>query len=273
MSAIDGGPLAPLERYLDATAVSPPPDLVGRISARLLFEPPSTAPGRFLAALRARDARGILRGLGQNAATAFTPGTRSMLLRAQAMAIVLVTLSTIGFGSVAGLAATKHVTEQVVNELAGRSTKGSTSSSPAPAAPATPLVGRAAVQQTVEGPAGHAAAEHGTLGASGQACGLSAHSQAGQLEGPVAEGCPGPPDTGRPPGDERRPQAAAADKGPGAPRADKREDNRQADPLTGNGADRKAKTPSSGGKARATGSGRALPRPADKQVESRRDRD
>jgi hypothetical protein len=136
---MSNGPLAALERYLDATAASPPPDLVEHISARLLLEPSSTAPRRYLAAIRALDLRAITRGLAQNATAAFRPGPRSMLLRAQAMAIVLVTLATVGFGSVAGLAATQQVAQHVVTELAAWS-KGSISSPAAPAAPVAPSI-------------------------------------------------------------------------------------------------------------------------------------
>jgi hypothetical protein len=226
MSGTDGSLWAPLERYLDATAVSPPPDLVGRIGARLLFEPPSTAPRRFLAALRALDARGILRGLAQNVSAAFRPGTRSMLLRAQAMAIVLVTLSTIGFGSVAGLAATQHAVDEVQAWMAREATTSPTAS----AAPAAPSVRGAVVQRTVEGPAGPAAAdEPGTVGAPARACGLPEHSRADRLAGSEAEGCPDGPVTSQPPSDEGRPEDPAADRDMAEPPVGKGVDSERAE--------------------------------------------
>lgn len=150
---MSSGPLAALERYLDATAASPPPDLVEHISARLLLEPSSTAPRRCVAAIRALDLRAIARGLAQNAAAAFRPGPRSMLLRAQAVAIVLVTLATVGFGSVAGLAATQQVAQHVVKELAAWS-MGSITSPAAPAAPMAPSIEQLELRRADDDPSG-----------------------------------------------------------------------------------------------------------------------
>lgn len=233
MSGTDSGRMAPLERYLDATAVSPRPDLVERIGARLRLEPPSTAPRRFMAALRALDVRMIGRGLAQNVSTAFRPGTRSMLLRAQAMAIVLVTLTTIGFGSITGLAATKHAVDEVHAWMA----KEATTSPAAPAAPAAlaapaaPSVRWVEVQPTVEGPADPAAAdEPGTLGAPGRACGLPEHAQTDRLGGSEAEGCPDVSITGRPPYDEGRSANPGADRGKADPPAGKGLDKERAEP-------------------------------------------
>jgi hypothetical protein len=79
---------ASLERFLQATAIAPRPDLADRVRWRLAQEPPSTAPRRFLVALGALDARGVMRALRQSIATAFGPGRRPAVLRMQAMAIV-----------------------------------------------------------------------------------------------------------------------------------------------------------------------------------------
>ncbi|MFO7532155.1 MAG: hypothetical protein R6W93_06805 [Candidatus Limnocylindrales bacterium] len=222
---MSSGPPASLERYLDATAVSPPPDLVGLIGARLLLESPSTAPRRFFAALRALDTRGILRGLAQNAGTAFRPGSRSMLLRAQAMAIVLVTLATVGFGSVASLAATHHVAQQVVDRLEGRPDRGSITSPAAPTAPVGPPAEQLEALRADQLPGDPGAeGKPGSVEVPGQACGLPAHAEADHLQASDAERCPDGPATARPARDEGRPGIDTGDKGKADPPASKASD-------------------------------------------------
>jgi hypothetical protein len=263
MSEMVGGRMAPLERYLDATAVSAPPDLAGRIGARLLLEPPSTSPRRFLAALRTFDLCMIGRGLAQNVSVGFRPGTRSMLLRAQAMAIVLVTLSTVGFGSIAGLAATKHAVDEVRAWVA----EAAMTSPAAPAAPTEQLEDR---RPGGSGPKG----QPGFAEAPGQACGLPAHAKADHLRGSEAERCPDGPNTGQPSRNKPSPENPAADRGKVEPPAGERVDSGRAKPPSpaksadaGQGSALAAKRP----EARASGDRKERSRP-NAQGESRRDR-
>jgi hypothetical protein len=279
---MSSGPLAALERYLDATAVSPPLDLVEHISARLLLEPSSTAPRRYLVAVRALDLRAIARGLAQNATAAFRPGPRSMLLRTQAMAIVLVTLATVGFGSVAGLAATQQVAQHVVKGLAAWS-QGSITSPAAPAAPKAPSIEQLEPQRANDSLGG---ADPGDLprsrGALGQGCGLPAPAEADQRQASGVDGCPGGLDSGRSPANEDRPRNAAGAKGKGEPPAGKgpakgtaeppakRGDGQgKTDPPARRGSDKgKAEPPASKGSDK----GKARPQATKSTPEPKRDR-
>lgn len=256
MSGMIGGPLAPLERYRDATDVPPPPELIDRIGARLLFEPRSTAPRRFLAALRARDPRGIARGLSQNVATAFRPGTRSMLLRAQATAILLVAAASIGLGSVAGLAATQHV----VRELDGWSP-------PVSRAPDSPIEAPATVVAPPRQPSSVGGApargdtppdaeQPGLAQAPGQACGRMPDAGSRPDLDPAAERCPEAPALGR---DEDR------ERGSGGRRASEdRADRATARESAKGGADQAAGKGSDKGRADRAAAGRSEDRPTPK---------
>jgi hypothetical protein len=144
------------------------------------------ATGRPEGTVKAQLHRGLVRGLRQNAGTAFRPGTRSMLLRAQAMAIVLVTSATVGFGSVADLAATQHVAQHVVDRLEGPSDGGSVTS---PAAPPMPVTAPTEQLETLQAYQRRgdpdAEGKPGSLEVPGQACGLPAHAEADHLQGSV----------------------------------------------------------------------------------------
>ncbi len=104
-----------MQTFLRSTEIQPPADIAQRIRDRVAQEPQSTAPRQFVAALRARSLPGIWRGFVQSASAAFDPGTRSMVLRVQALIIVLVVIGATSFGGAAALAAAVRV----VNEVRG----------------------------------------------------------------------------------------------------------------------------------------------------------
>ena len=102
-----------LDRFRWSTDIRPSDDLLSRMRTRVSAEPRSTAPRRFVAALRARYGRGIWRSFSQSARAAFGPGTRSMTLRIQALAVVIVVVGTTGAGSAAAIAGAARVVTEV----------------------------------------------------------------------------------------------------------------------------------------------------------------
>ena len=144
-----------LERYVQATALRPPADLVLRIGERIAREPISTAPRRFLAALRILDLRGLLRATAQSVSTAFGPGTRSVVLRMQAMAVVLVAVLGISIPTAAGLAGARFV----VAELSQKTTHEDAVIVPHPSPSPTPVPALPEVAPKVKASVGPRAGE------------------------------------------------------------------------------------------------------------------
>jgi hypothetical protein len=89
-----------LEGYARSTEITPAPDLSRRVHAAISREPARTPPRRFLVALfgfrlaAARDA------FAQTAGVAVGRGRFPALVRAQAMALVILTLGVVGVGAV-----------------------------------------------------------------------------------------------------------------------------------------------------------------------------
>jgi len=104
---------AALERYRQATQLHHRDDLVSRIHQRLADEPVSTAPRRFVAALRAFDVRGMWRGFRESVGVLVSPRTRSLLVRAQALAVTVAVVLGITLGSIVAVAAADRVIAEV----------------------------------------------------------------------------------------------------------------------------------------------------------------
>jgi hypothetical protein len=120
-----------MQTFLRSTEIGPPAGLAHRIRDRVAEEPRSTAPRRFVGALRARSLPGIWRGFVQSVSAAFDPGTRSMVLRVQALIVVLVVIGATSFGGAAALAAAVRVVKEVRGPVVTeprRSTDGTGSS-------------------------------------------------------------------------------------------------------------------------------------------------
>jgi hypothetical protein len=109
-----------MRAFNESTALQPSADLSSRIRVRIAQEAPSTAPGRLLSALRALDTHGIWRGVVQSARTVVDPGTRSVVLRLQALTLVILVVGTSALGSAAAVAATAHVVAEVRDHVVGR---------------------------------------------------------------------------------------------------------------------------------------------------------
>jgi hypothetical protein len=102
-----------MRTFVRSTEIRPAADLTTRIRDLVAQEPRSTAPRRFMAALWAHSLPGIWRGFLQSAHVALEPGTRSMVLRAQALIIVVAMIGVTGFGGAAALAAAARVVNEI----------------------------------------------------------------------------------------------------------------------------------------------------------------
>jgi hypothetical protein len=102
-----------LRAFLASTEIRPAADLTTRIRDRVAREPRSTAPRRFVAALWAHSLPGIWRGFVQSGQAALDPGTRSVVLRVQALIIVLAVIGVTSLGGAAALAAAVRVVDEL----------------------------------------------------------------------------------------------------------------------------------------------------------------
>jgi hypothetical protein len=179
-----------MEAFRRSTDVRAPADLAARIRTRMSAEPPSTAPRRFLAALRGRHLPGIWRGFLQSGRIALDPRTRSLLLRIQALIIVVAVVGTTGLGSAAAVAAATRIADaatrlldEVRDSAATEPTrpKGTLSSAKPGRDTDKRDLHRAASRRAAEraGPAPRADSARVSLGAEGQQAGAEGSIESG----------------------------------------------------------------------------------------------
>lgn len=106
----------PLESMFDAyarsTDITPAPDLTRRIHAAISREPARTPPRRFIVALFSLKLAAARDAFAQTAGVAFGKGRFPALVRAQALALVALTLGVVGLAAVGGAIGLRQVVDR-----------------------------------------------------------------------------------------------------------------------------------------------------------------
>jgi len=105
---------ARLERFAASTHVAPRADLAERVHARLAMEPGPTPPRRFLVAVGALAPRPALAAFRQSLGAALGRGRFPMVVRAQALGLVLLVVLSVGALGAGGAVLLAAVVQQRV---------------------------------------------------------------------------------------------------------------------------------------------------------------